>query len=88
MYSFDMYEALLRDGVAKELAREVLPLATYTSWIFTMSLAAVAHFIRLRDDQHAQFEIREYAKAMRHLVEPVFPLSLSALVYRSYEVPV
>jgi thymidylate synthase (FAD) len=66
-------------GMAKEQAREILPLCTYTSWIWTASLAAVAHFIKLRDEEHAQFEIREYAKAMRTLTEPLFPMSLAAL---------
>lgn len=77
--SFAAYRRMIEIGVAKEQAREVLPLCTYTSWIWTASLAAVAHFIRLRDHDHAQKEIREYAKALRELTEPIFPVSLSAL---------
>lgn len=77
--AFSDYSVLIRAGVAKEQAREILPLCTYTSWIWTASLAAVAHFIRLRDHDHAQFEIREYARALRKLTEPIFPVSLSAL---------
>jgi thymidylate synthase (FAD) len=78
--SFDAYYALVEAGVAKEQAREVLPLCTYTSWYWTLSLAAAIHFIRLRDDEHAQHEIRLYAKAMRVLVAEKFPKSLAAVL--------
>lgn len=77
--SFQLYRELLDAGVAKEQAREVLPLCTYVSFVWTASLAAVAHFIKLRDDDHAQQEIREYAQAMRCLTEQRFPVSLAAL---------
>jgi thymidylate synthase (FAD) len=77
--SFIEYARLLRYGVAREQARDLLPLATYTSCIWTASLMAVAHFINLRDDDHAQPEIRAYAQAMRTLAEPIFPISLREL---------
>jgi thymidylate synthase (FAD) len=73
--AFGNYRYLLSLGVAKEQARDVLPLGTYTSCVWTASLQAVLHFIELRDDDHAQFEIRQYAKAMRTLVEPHFPVT-------------
>lgn len=79
-HAFATYNDLIDAGVAKEQAREVLPLCTYVSWIWTASLAAVVHFLRLRDEAHAQFEIREYAKAMRLLTEEKFPVSLKALL--------
>lgn len=82
-YSFSVYSSMVKSGVAKEQAREVLPLCTYTSWVWTASLAAVIHFLELREDSHAQFEIREYAKAMRQLVEPHFPVSLAAFAASS-----
>lgn len=77
--AFRSYRELIDAGVAKEQAREVLPLCTYTTWVWTASLAAVAHFLKLRDEDHAQKEIREYAKAMRSLTEQRFPVSLAAL---------
>ena len=80
MSAFETYTRLVDKGVAKEQAREVLPLCTSTSWIWTASLMAVAHFIELRDEEHAQWEIREYAKAMRTLAEQRFPISLRALL--------
>lgn len=79
-YAWDQYAYEISVGVSRELARDVLPLGVYTSWFWTLSLAAVAHFIRLRDEDHAQHEIRVYAKAMRELVEPLFPVSLPALL--------
>ncbi len=76
--AFENYQTLIGLGVAKEQAREILPLATYTSWIWTASLAAVIHFIHLRDDSHAQEEVRLYARAMRTLTEQYFPNALKA----------
>jgi thymidylate synthase (FAD) len=78
--SFSIYDALIRMGVAKEEARGVLPLDTYTSWVWTMSLMAVCHFIQLRTEEHAQWSIRQYGNAMRELVAPKFPQSLKALL--------
>ncbi len=79
-FSFHTYNILIGNGVAREQAREILPLATYTSWYWTASLAAIAHFIKLRDEDHAQYEIREYSKAMKILAIEKFPVSLKALL--------
>lgn len=76
---YDTYNYLLRIGVAREQARAILPLACYTEWIWTASLEAVANFIKLRDHEHAQPEIREYAVKMAELVRTVCPASLDAL---------
>jgi thymidylate synthase (FAD) len=78
--AFDEYEYMIKLGAAKELAREVLPLCTYTTFVFTMSLMAVAHFIKLRTEEHAQEEIKMYALAMKELVKPLFPVSMKALL--------
>ena len=78
--AFDVYSALVRNGVAKEQARMVLPLALYTEVYWTASLQAVAHFLNQRLDPHAQWEIREYAKAVKELVLPLYPNSLNALL--------
>lgn len=76
----ETYFDLLELGVAKEQAREVLPLALYTEVYWTASLQAVAHFLNQRLDPHAQWEIREYAKAVKELVLPLYPHSLNALL--------
>lgn len=77
---FDIYNMLLRRGVAPEQARFVLPQGTYTEWWWTGSLAAYARFYGQRSDPHAQWEIREYAKAIGKTIEPLFPASWKALL--------
>lgn len=74
------YKELLALGVCREQARCVLPLALYSEVYWTVSLQAVAHFIRLRSDAHAQWEIQQYAHAVRKLVEDAFPAGLKALL--------
>jgi len=78
--SVKQYKALIEMGVCREQARCVLPLALYSEVYWTASLQAVAHFLHLRLDSHAQFEIRQFAKAVRELTEPIFPNSLAALM--------
>jgi len=74
------YKELISLGVCREQARCILPLGLYSEVYWTVSLQAVGHFIRLRSDSHAQWEIQQYAAAVRHLVEPLFPVSLAALL--------
>ena len=74
------YKALIALGVCREQARCVLPLGLYSEVYWTVSLQAVAHFIRLRSDSHAQWEIQQYAHAVRQVVEGVFPEGLKALM--------
>ncbi len=74
------YRKMLELGVAKEQARCVLPLGLYSEVYWTVSLQAVAHFIHLRADGHAQWEIQQYAHAVREVVEQVYPVSLRALL--------
>ena len=69
----ETYQKLLDLGVSKEQARIILPLSQYTTVIWTCSLEAVMNFIRLRDHDHAQVEIREYAKILKCYVELNFP---------------
>jgi len=74
------YRELLSLGVCREQARCVLPVALYSEAYWTVSLQAVAHFIRLRADSHAQWEIQQYAAAVRSVVEPLYPVGLRALL--------
>ena len=73
------YNELLRNGVAPEQARFALPQGMYTEWYWTGSLAAYARFYKQRIDAHAQYEVREYAKAIGKLISPLFPVSWSHL---------
>lgn len=70
------YSALLNMGVAKEQARMVLPLNLYSECYWTASLQAVMHFLKLREDTHSQWEIQEYARAVREISKDHFPISL------------
>lgn len=81
-YNFWMYQKLMEDGVSRELARTVLPVATYSRMFCTVDLHNLFNFCRLRDHDHAQPEIRVYAKAMLELVEPIVPMSVDA--YRRF----
>ena len=67
------YEKLLELGVAKEQARIMLPLSQYTECYWTASFQAIVNFIDLRDEPTAQWEIREYAKALKKLLLEIYP---------------
>lgn len=74
--SYKAYEQLLEQGVCREMARGVLPMCTYTEFIFTSNLHALMHFMKLRLGAGAQKEIRQYAAALLALALPHFPVSL------------
>ena len=69
------YNHLIEQGIAPEQARFILPQGMYTEWYWTGSLAAYARFYKQRKDNHAQWEIREYASAVGKIIEPYFPVS-------------
>lgn len=76
--AFEAYRALLADGWPRELARSVLPVATYSHMFATVDLLNLMKFLTLRCDGHAQYEIRVYADAMRDLARTVAPVAISA----------
>ncbi|HUH13965.1 MAG TPA: FAD-dependent thymidylate synthase, partial [Longimicrobiales bacterium] len=76
----DAYTWLVGEDVARELARIDLPLSTYTQWYWKIDLHNLLHFLRLRADPHAQYEIRAYAEVMAGMVKRVAPLSYEAWV--------
>lgn len=65
-------------SLARELARSILPVAFYTEWIWRIDLHNLFHFLGLRLDSHAQYEIRVYAEAIAEIVKKEFPMSWSA----------
>lgn len=67
------YESLLGDDFARELARINLPLSNYTEWYWKIDLHNLFHFLRLRIDSHAQYEIRVYGEAMAEIVKQIVP---------------
>lgn len=76
--AYGAYEALLEDGVARELARVNLPVSLYTEMYWQIDLNNLFHFLRLRMDWHAQYEIRVYGDAMAEIVRAVAPLAYEA----------
>ena len=76
--AFAAYREALRLGVAKEIARSVLPVATYSHMEATVNLLNLMRFLALRNHSHAQYEIRVYAEAMLELARTVAPVSIAA----------
>ena len=68
-----LYESLLKADVCREQARGILPQNLMTTFWATVDLGNLMHFLDLRDSEHAQWEIREYAQAIKTLVVPHFP---------------
>ena len=71
--SFELYEKLLTSGVCREQARGVLPQNMMVTFWGTVDLSNLLHFLELRDSEHAQYEIREYAAAIKQLIKPIVP---------------
>jgi thymidylate synthase (FAD) len=65
-------------GIARELARSVIPVAVYSEMYWQQSLHNMFHLIKLRSDNHAQYEIRQYANAIYELIKPKFPICCEA----------
>jgi len=82
--SFTLYQELNKAGVARELARSLLPVNIYTEWYWKNDLHNLLHFIGLRSDSHAQYEIRVFSDAMAHYVKEKAPFAWEA--YQDYVV--
>jgi thymidylate synthase (FAD) len=75
---FSDYSKAIEDGIAKEVSRIDLPLSTYTKWVWQMDLNNLFHFLGLRMEAGAQWEIRQYANAIARVVEDSFPMAWGA----------
>ena len=76
--SYEAYSQLLQLGVGREQARGVLIPSVYTSWVWSVSLQALLHFIDLRRGAGAQSEIGAYAQAIVELIKPIVPVAIEA----------
>jgi thymidylate synthase (FAD) len=80
--AYDNYELMLsgegKQGLARELARMNLPMNIYTQWYWKTNLHNLFHFLRLRADEHAQYEIRVYADIILKIVSEWVPLAFEA----------
>lgn len=78
-HNYNVYESHINEfGLARETARAVLPVGGYTECYWKTNLKNFLHMVRLRADNHAQFEIQEYAKAMYNFAKYRFPIAIEA----------
>jgi len=76
--TYQLYEDMLSDGVAKEQARIVLPLALYTQFYWAVNARSLMNFLKLRTDVHAQYEIRAYAYIIEEIFKEKMPWTYEA----------
>lgn len=81
--AYELYQSMMQAGIAREMARVVLPQNLYTEIYSNWDLHNLMHFFKLRLDEHAQWEIRQYAKAMFGVFEELYPLTAEA--YEKYK---
>ena len=74
------YAWMVQEDIARELARIDLPLSTYTQWYWKIDLHNLLHFLTLRVDDHAQWEIQEFGRVMAGMLKRVAPLSFEAWI--------
>lgn len=75
----EVYDLWIKQGIAPEMARMVLPQSMMVDWVWTGSLTAFFHVWRLRIDNHAQLEAQEFAQRLEETIQPIFPHSWKAL---------
>lgn len=75
---FAEYNSLLEKDIARELARINLPLSTYTEWYWKIDLHNLLHFLKLRMDGHAQYEIRVFADVIKEIIDNFVPITVEA----------
>jgi thymidylate synthase (FAD) len=76
--AYAKYEEAVANGVGREQARMILPTNLYTSWYWKIDLHNLLHFLKLRCDSHAQYEIRVFADAILELITPIVPWTIEA----------
>ena len=85
--AFEAYERMLALGVAKEVARAVLPLSTYTKYYWSCNPRSLMHFCGLRNHESAQWEIRQYAAAAETFLERLLPITHAAFLANDRTAP-
>jgi thymidylate synthase (FAD) len=83
--SFKAYEELISMGVAREMARIILPISMYTEAYWTINLRSMMNFLNQRADSHAQYEIQKYALAIAGILKEKCPISYEAFLKYRYE---
>jgi thymidylate synthase (FAD) len=85
--AFTAYERLVELGVARELARAVLPVGAYTEFYWTVNARALMNFLSLRNSETAQREIRRYAEACEQFLADRMPVTYAAFVANDRTAP-
>lgn len=83
--TYESYKKLLDMGVAREMARIVLPTSMYTEFYWTINVRSLMNFLTLRADSHAQAEIQEYALAIASIFEEKCPITYEAFLKYCYK---
>jgi thymidylate synthase (FAD) len=83
-YAYKIYKELLSHGVAREMARMVLPVGQYTQFYWTVNTRALMNFLNLRADSHAQWEIQQYALALAEIFKTKLPWTYEAFMTYEY----
>jgi len=78
--AYKLYHELLERGVAKEHARIVLPLSLYTQFYWTINARALMNFLSLRMEEHAQYEIRQFAESINEIFKEKMPWTQEAFI--------
>ena len=78
----EMYRDMIRDGIAPEMARMVLPQSMMVNFIWSGNLLAFAHVYSLRSGDGAQEEAREFAELLKEAIQPAFPVAWDAILNR------
>jgi thymidylate synthase (FAD) len=79
-HAYATYERLVEAGVAREVARSVLPVGAYTEFYWTVNARSLMNFVSLRASETAQREIRRYAEAVERFLEQHMPITYAAFV--------
>jgi thymidylate synthase (FAD) len=85
--AYSRYQQLLEDDVAKEMARMILPLNLYTQFYFTVNARSLMNFLELRCAENAQWEIRQYALAIRDMFQEAMPMTYKAFKENGFIAP-
>jgi thymidylate synthase (FAD) len=86
-HAYETYTRLVEQGVARELARSVLPVGAYTQFYWTVNARALMNFVSLRNSEFAQREIRRYAEAVERFFEQKMPVTHAAFVANNRTAP-
>jgi thymidylate synthase (FAD) len=78
--TYELYEKMLEKGIAKEVARMVLPVSTYTEFYFSINARSLMNFLMLRNEDHALHEIREYARVIEKIFAQRMPHTHAAFL--------